>query len=250
MPPNDYVDLLREVVMPVAPQGMSQVHLADSTATSANDAAISVALMTYAMKHKRDYKNLSVMGLSGASHGSSIATLSCSDPAFNTANAPTYNWPLAPLPQLKYPFAQNTVHNEAEEKRCLEAAEKIIQDKRSEGKDVGAIIVEPISGLANRQASPVYYKKLRQMAAREGIPFIVDESEIGIGSSGKMWSHEHWYLNANDGGCADIMTFGGNTGISGFYSTVDYRVDPQCCAFEQDVDMVKLINFGNIWKEI
>lgn len=77
----------------------------------------------------------------------------------------------------------------------------------------------------------MYYKKLRQLAASNGIPFIVDESEIGIGSSGKMWSHEHWYLNANDGGVADIMTFGGNCGISGFYSTLDYRVDPHCCAF-------------------
>jgi hypothetical protein len=46
------------------------------------------------------------------------------------------------------------------------------------------------------------------------------------------------------------MTFGGKSGISGFYSTVDYRVDPHCAAFDQDVDMVKLINFGTIWKEI
>lgn len=29
------------------------------------------------------------------------------------------------------------------------------------------------------------------------------------------------------------MTFAGKTGISGLYSTVDYRVDPHCVAFEQ-----------------
>lgn len=46
------------------------------------------------------------------------------------------------------------------------------------------------------------------------------------------------------------MTFAGKTGISGFYSTVDYRVDPYCFSFNQDVDMVKLINYGAIWKEI
>jgi 4-aminobutyrate aminotransferase-like enzyme len=65
-----------------------------------------------------------------------------------------------------------------------------------------------------------------------------------------MWAHEHWYLNSNDGGCADMMTFAGKTGISGFYSTVDYRVDPHCTGFEQHVDMIRLLNFGTIWKEI
>ena len=43
LPPHDYVDMLREQVMPVAPNGMTQVHLSDS-ATSANDTAIGVAL--------------------------------------------------------------------------------------------------------------------------------------------------------------------------------------------------------------
>lgn len=103
LPPNDYTDLLREEVMPIAPEGMTQVHLSDSS-TSANDEAIGVALFSYAMKHKRDYKNLTVMGLSGATHGESISTLSCSDPALRKG-LPTFNWPIAPLPQVQYPYA-------------------------------------------------------------------------------------------------------------------------------------------------
>lgn len=92
--------------------------------------------------------------------------------------------------------------------------------------------MQPITAHENQQATPTYYKKLRQLAAREGIPFIVDESSVGMGRSGKMWSHEYWYLNENDGGCADMMTFGGNAGLSGVYSTLDYRADPICCASE------------------
>jgi len=80
--------------------------LSDS-ATSANDAAIGVALFHYAMKNKRDYKSLTVMGLSGASHGDSVSTLSCSDPLFRNG-LPAYDWPLAPLPEIHYPFSQNT----------------------------------------------------------------------------------------------------------------------------------------------
>jgi hypothetical protein len=65
-----------------------------------------------------------------------------------------------------------------------------------------------------------------------------------------MWAHEHWYLSENDGGCPDIVTFANKTGISGFFSTLDHRVDPHCANFDQDVDFVKLLNFGVIWKEI
>ena len=47
-----------------------------------------------------------------------------------------------------------------------------------------------------------------------------------------MWAHEHWYLHELNGGAADFVTFGGKTGISGFYSTVDHRIDPHCVSFE------------------
>lgn len=150
IPPNDFSDMLREMVMPVAPQGMSQVHLSDNTGTSANDAAISVALFAYAMKHEKNYKNLTVMGIEGSSHGNSIATMSCSDPSVNTNNAPTFDWPLAPMPQLKYPYTHHAHANTAEENRCLNAAANMIKEHRDAGKDVGAIIVEPISDLGNK----------------------------------------------------------------------------------------------------
>jgi hypothetical protein len=61
-----------------------------------------------------------------------------------------------------------------------------------------------------------------------------------------MWAHEHWYLSELDGGSPDIVTFAGKSGISGFFSTLNYRVE----GIEQDVDFVKLLNFGVIWKEI
>ena len=58
LPPSDYADLLREHVMPIAPSGTSQVHLTDGSISSANEAALSVALTSYAMKHKRDFRSL------------------------------------------------------------------------------------------------------------------------------------------------------------------------------------------------
>lgn len=47
-----------------------------------------------------------------------------------------------------------------------------------------------------------------------------------------------------------MVTFGGKAGISGFYSTYDFRLNPHCGSFEQNVDMTKVINFGITWRHI
>ena len=120
VPPNDYVDLLRDEVMPVAPSGLTQVHFTDGSSTTANEVAISTAIMSFAIKNKKsNYSDLSVLGFEGASHGQSVATLSLSDEAVNYKNLPTYDWPRAPLPKMTYPLAQNARANEEEEDRCL-----------------------------------------------------------------------------------------------------------------------------------
>jgi len=65
-----------------------------------------------------------------------------------------------------------------------------------------------------------------------------------------MWGFEHWYLQDRDGGCPDFVTFGGKAGISGFYSTYDYRMNPHCASFEQNLDVSKLLSFGVTWRYI
>lgn len=97
-PPNDFNDLLREGVMPVAPSGTQSVFLADGSSTSANEIAISTALAAYAKANGKEISNLQVLGFENGSHGQSVATLSCSDKAINRLNLPTYSWPIAPLP--------------------------------------------------------------------------------------------------------------------------------------------------------
>ena len=57
------------------------------------------------------------------------------------------------------------------------------------------------------------------MAKEEGIVVIVDETKTGMGASGKNWAHEYWYSQSPP----DMMTFGGKSGISGFYSTLQHR---------------------------
>lgn len=113
----------------------------------------------------------------------------------------------------------------------------MVQERRAAGKDVAAIIVEPMSSIGMRFATPAFYKGLRRLAKAEGIPFIVDETKTGMGQTGKIWGHDNWYLQDRDGGCPDMVTFGGKAGISGFYSTYDFRLNPHCASLEQNLDV-------------
>jgi len=66
-----------------------------------------------------------------------------------------------------------------------------------------------------------------------------------------MWGHEHWYLSAErDGGAPDIVTFGGRAGMSGFYSTKEYVAHSDCGAFDSNVNMVDVLNYGLTWRAI
>lgn len=104
-----------------------------------------------------------------------------------------------------------------------------------------------MTSYGNYAAAPSFYKSLRLVAQEEGIPFIVNETKTGTGQTGKMWGHEHWYLQDRDGGAPDLVTFGGKAGISGYFSTLDFREGGSA---DQTVDMVKLLNFGVTWREI
>jgi hypothetical protein len=75
---------------------------------------------------------------------------------------------------------------------------------------------------------------------------VVDETKTGLGSTGKMWAHEHWNL----GQSPDIVSFGGKAGISGFYSTIDYKLNDLGVSYDQHVDMIKVLNYGVVWQTI
>ena len=242
---GEWDDLIRENLLPVAPSGTPLVTLSDGTATSANEAAIQTAFGSYAVMHNRSTESLCALGFENGSHGQSTQMLSCSDPAVNISSAPTLDWPQAPLPKLILPFAQNEAANESEVQRCLDEARLIIEQRRAQSQDVGAIIIEPVTGYGNYAAAPSFYKGLRAIAKQEGIPMIVDETKTGVGQTGKMWGHEHWYLSERDGGAPDFVTFGGKAGISGYFSTVEQRPGNQV---SESVDMEKLVNFGATWR--
>lgn len=67
--------------------------------------------------------------------------------------------------------------------------------------------------------TPKYFRHLRDLASEFGIPFIIDETRTGLGKTGKLWAHEHWFLDNSP----DFVTFGRAAVASGYFSTAKFR---------------------------
>uniref|UniRef100_A0A7S3FX22 Uncharacterized protein n=1 Tax=Strombidium rassoulzadegani TaxID=1082188 RepID=A0A7S3FX22_9SPIT len=245
--PSELADLIREQAMPSAPEGLIHVHVGSgSSGTEANELAINAALNHYAKEHGKSIENLVVLGFNNSNHGSSTVTLSCSSADVNTEEVPTLNWPRAPFPQLKYPFAEHEHENQAEEKRCIDAVKDMLKAQSASGKEVAAIIVEPISSISNQMATPVFFKTLRSIAKSEGIAFIVDETKTGLGQTGKYWGHQHWFMSGDQ--VPDYVTFGGKSGISGFYASQSHKLNDEATSVQGELNLHSLIRYGQIFK--
>lgn len=121
---------------------------------------------------------------------------------------------------MRYPLSINEDGNKQEEDSSLKQLEEFIDQQKQE-RPVGAVIIEPISSFLNLMATPRFYKGLRRITKEKGVPLIINETKTGYGITGKMWGHLHWYLND----APDIVTFGNNQGLAGYFSNVDYRTN-------------------------
>ena len=130
----------------------------------------------------------SVLSFNGAFHGRLLGVLSCTrSKPIHKVDIPSFDWPAADFPQLKYPLEDNVEANAAEEARCLEQVQAIIDDRRAT-KPVTTMIIEPIqSEGGDRHASHDFFRKLRDLAARNGVWFHVDEVQTGCGPTGSFW---------------------------------------------------------------
>jgi 4-aminobutyrate aminotransferase/(S)-3-amino-2-methylpropionate transaminase len=251
LPAEDADDLIRENVLPSAPLGQTFVHFAEgSTATDANELAASVAMKHYAKAHGiEDMGKVSVVGFNNSHHGDSTTTLSFSSDDANPEGKTAFPWPRAEFPKMRYPFAYNQKANAAEEDRCVQGLADLVKSQRSAGTHVAAVFIEPMSSFGQEMATPTFYKKVIAFAKSEGIALVVDETKTGMGSSGKNWAHEHWYLF--EGQEPDFVTFGGKAGVAGFFSNKSHKLDDaDTAAMLKHVKADKLTAYGNTWETI
>uniref|UniRef100_A0A8C2VUD5 4-aminobutyrate aminotransferase n=1 Tax=Chinchilla lanigera TaxID=34839 RepID=A0A8C2VUD5_CHILA len=185
LPPENFVDKLRESLLSVAPKGMSQL-VTMACGSCSNENAFKTIFMWYRSKERGqrgfskeeletcminqapgcpDYSILSFMG---AFHGRTMGCLATThSKAIHKIDIPSFDWPIAPFPRLKYPLEEFEKDNQQEEARCLEEVEDLIVKYRKKKKTVAGIIVEPIqSEGGDNHASDDFFRKLRDIARK------------------------------------------------------------------------------------
>ena len=230
-PSHDYAEILKTGILKVAPKGMNQVFTA-LAGSDANETAYKAAFMWKRQQERGSYEQefseedisssmlnqtpgspqMSIMSFSTAFHGRLFGSLSTTrSKPIHKLDIPAFDWPMAPFPQLKYPLEENVEYNSSEEKRCLEAVERIIKEFHN---PVAAVVVEPIqSEGGDNHATPAFFQGLRDITKRHNVLFIVDEVQTGVGATGKFWAHDHWNLSNPP----DMVTFSKKAQTAGYY---------------------------------
>ena len=74
----------------------------------------------------------------------------------------------------------------------IAALERAIADLDASERQVAAIMLEPLQGEGGvRPGDVVYFQRVRQLCDQKGILLILDEVQVGIGRSGKLWGYEN-----------------------------------------------------------
>ena len=157
-----------------------------------------------------------------AFHGRSGYTLSLTntfDPR-KTQYFPQFPWPRIINPKIPFPLTEENL------KRVKEVEAEALRDIRrvitKEGKDIAAVIIEPIQGEGgDNHFRGDFLLALRHICDEEDIMLIFDEIQTGVGLTGRFWAHEHFDVPP------DILVFGKKTQVCGILAS--RRVDEVPC---------------------
>ncbi|KAG6579934.1 4-aminobutyrate aminotransferase [Phytophthora cinnamomi] len=147
-------------------------------------------------------------------------------PAIHKVDVPAFDWPVAPFPKLRYPLDVHHAANEAEDARCLAEVERLLKHsaevtKAEESHCRHDHRADPGRDGGDNHASPAFFRALRDLAAKYGVAFIVDEVQTGGGSTGKFWAHEHWELENPP----DLVTFSKKMQTGGYFAKEEFRLE-------------------------
>lgn len=78
--------------------------------------------------------NPSILSFENSDHGTIFGTLLTSHSVpLNNLNIPSFNWPVAPFPQYKYPLEENHLYNKCQDDKCLARIEDILYNAKKQG---------------------------------------------------------------------------------------------------------------------
>uniref|UniRef100_A0A8C9V8L3 4-aminobutyrate aminotransferase n=1 Tax=Scleropages formosus TaxID=113540 RepID=A0A8C9V8L3_SCLFO len=185
LPPENFPERLMETLVSVAPRGMSRVQTM-ACGSCSNENAFKSMFIWYKNKERGHNQpsqeeinscmlnqgpgcpDLSILSFMGSFHGRTMGCLATThSKSIHKLDVPSFDWPIAPFPKLRYPLEEFVRENSQEEARCLEEVEDLIVKWRQKGKTVAGIVTEPIqSEGGDNHASPDFFKKLRNIARK------------------------------------------------------------------------------------
>jgi len=237
-PGGDWPSRLRDVLLSIAPKGLSNITTM-MCGSCANENALKNICIWYRNKQRGENisftqaeldscminaapgsPDLSILSFKGSFHGRTFGALSTTHSKYiHKIDIPAFDWPIAPFPQYKYPLDENVRENAAEDDRCLAQTEEQIVRYNRKGKHVAGIIVEPIqSEGGDNEASPEFFQRLQRLAKKHGCALLIDEVQTGGGPTGKFWCHEHFNLDSSP----DVVTFSKKMQLGGYFHSKEF----------------------------
>jgi len=126
-----------------------------------------------------------------------------------TKRFPRFDWLCMPTPKVRFPLQPNLDSVEQFEKIVVTRIKNTLEEYKNRN-NVAAIIIEPIQGEGgDNHFRKEFFQELRAIANEEDILLIFDEVQTGVGSTGKMWAHEHFDVKP------DIVVFGKKIQVAG-----------------------------------
>lgn len=229
-PSKDWAQILKDGLLAVCPPGQTKVYTA-MCGSCANETAYKAAFIYYKARERgseADFSaeelqtclkneapgspDLAILSFKHGFHGRLFGSLSTTrSKPIHKLDIPSFDWPQADFPAIKYPLEDNVEANKAEEARCLAVVEAAIKGHHA---PVAAAIIEPIqSEGGDNHASNDFFHKLQALLKKLNVLFIVDEVQTGVGATGKFWAHEHWNLPTPP----DMVTFSKKFQAAGWY---------------------------------
>ncbi len=177
---------LAEALREVAPPGLARVFYADS-GSSAVEIALKMSFHWH--RNRGDAGRTRYLALRGGYHGETLGALSVTDvPLYRQ----TYD-PLLLRPTfVASPDAYALRDGESPEDRALHAADDLRSTLEHEGRDICALILEPLVQCAGgmRMHHPRYLREARTLCDQHGIHLIADEIAVGFGRTGTLFACE------------------------------------------------------------
>ncbi|KAL3078767.1 hypothetical protein niasHS_014549 [Heterodera schachtii] len=239
-PRSDFAQLVARSLHSVAPHGLRHVQTM-LCGSSANENAIKTAFIHYQTRLRGGSPptaqhlsscmrneapgtpQLSVLGFNGSFHGRTLGMLSITrSKPIHKVDIPAFDWPVANFPRYLYPLDENRQYNTEQDERCLAQVSQLIDTQKSAGRDIAAVIVEPIQCEGgDHHGSAQFFRGLQEICQDNGVFFIVDEVQTGGGICGTFWAHEQWNLPTSP----DFVTFSKKTLLGGYFYKDELRVN-------------------------